>query len=123
MATTLYKGFSFSGFKQRGRFALYDTELVKRDILNHVFTILGEHRMMPSFGTRIPLLTFEQADTETLNIVEEDLLKVINYDPRVQLINMNVFCLPNNNAIIGLIDLFYVEFKVTDTLRIEVPPQ
>ena len=122
MAKT-YRGFSFAGWKVRGRHGLYNIALVKRDLLNHIYTIKGEHRMMPKFGTRIPLLTFEQADTETLEIVREDLKEVIAYDPRVQLIDMIVAVLPDNNAIVALIDLLYIEFDVRDVLRIEVPPQ
>lgn len=119
----IYRGFSFAGWKKRGRFQLTDIELVKRDLLNHIYTIKGEHRYMPGFGTRIPLLTFEQADEETMAIVRADLLEVFNYDPRVKLIDLKVICLPDNNAIIGLADLLYLEFNVRDVLRIEVPPQ
>lgn len=79
--------------------------------------------MMPNFGTRIPLLAFEQADKETLDIVDSDLREVFNYDPRVQLISMNVMNLPDNNAIIAVADLLYIEFNVRDVLRIEVPAQ
>lgn len=121
MAT--YRGFSFAGWKKRKSFRLNDIELVKRDLLNHIYTIKGEHRMMPNFGTRIPLLAFEQANAETLSIVDTDLREVFNYDPRVKLINLSVLNLPDNNAIIGLADLLYVEFNVRDVLRIEVPAQ
>ena len=119
----IYRGFSFAGWKKRNTFRLYDIDLVKRDLLNHIYTIKGEHRMMPNFGTRIPLLAFEQADKETLDIVDSDLREVFNYDPRVQLISMNVMNLPDNNAIIAVADLLYIEFNVRDVLRIEVPAQ
>lgn len=119
----IYRGFSFAGWKSRKRHGLYNIDLVKRDLLNHIYTIKGEHRMMPNFGTRIPLLTFEQADSETLDIVRVDLEEVVKYDPRVQLINMSVVVLPDNNAIIALVDLLYIEFEVRDVLRIEVPAQ
>ena len=119
----IYRGFSFAGWKKRERHGLDNIYLVKRDLLNHIYTIKGEHRMMPNFGTRIPLLTFEQADSETLDIVRADLEEVVKYDPRVQLINMSVVVLPDNNAIIALVDLLYIEFEVRDVLRIEVPAQ
>ena len=76
--------------------------------------------MMPNFGTRIPLLAFEQADEITMKVVEDDLREVFNYDPRVQLININILNLSDNNAIVALCDLLYIEFNVTDVLRIEV---
>ena len=121
MATKIYRGFSFAGWKQRKSFYLYDIELVKRDLLNHIYTIKGEHRYMPNFGTRIPLLTFEQIDQETISIVENDLTEVFKYDPRVELISLSVNALPDNNAILAMADLLYVEFNVRDVLHIEVP--
>lgn len=121
MATKIYRGFSFAGWKKRKGFRLYDIELVKRDLLNHIYTIKGEHRMMPNFGTRIPLLAFEQIDQETISIIEKDLTDVFKYDPRVQLISLSVAPLPDNNAILALADLLYVEFNVRDVLHIEVP--
>jgi phage baseplate assembly protein W len=116
----IYRGFSIAGWKKRGSFKLYDIELVKRDLMNHIYTIKGEHRMMPNFGTRIPLLAFEQADAETLKIIEDDIREVINYDPRVKLIDLQIMNLSDNNAIVVLCDLYYIEFDVRDVLRIEV---
>jgi phage baseplate assembly protein W len=76
--------------------------------------------MMPNFGTRIPILTFEPNDTETVKIIETDIREVCNYDPRVKLIDLKVLSLPDNNAIIALADLLYIEFNVRDVLHIEV---
>jgi phage baseplate assembly protein W len=118
MANTLYKGFSTVN-----RFGITDIELVKRDLLNHIYTIKGERVMMPNFGTRIPTLTFEPNDEYTKQIIEEDLTEVFNYDPRVQLISLVVLPLPDNNAIVALADLLYLEFNVQDVLHIEVKSQ
>ena len=79
--------------------------------------------MMPGFGTRIPTLAFEPCDAATKQIVEDDLNLVIDYDPRVKKISLNVFALPNNNAIVAIAELLFVEFNVTDELRIEVRTQ
>jgi phage baseplate assembly protein W len=123
MATNLYKGFSTRDWQDRQNFGMRDLELVKRDLLNHIFTVKGERVMMPNFGTRIPLLAFEPNDEQTRAIVEADLTEVFNYDPRVNLIGLTVSSLPDNNAILALADLLYVEFQVRDELRIEVPTQ
>lgn len=122
MATTaLYKGFSSQDWNVRRQFALSDIEVVKRDLMNHIFTIKGERVMMPDFGTRIPLLVFEQNDEATKTIIETDLREVFNYDPRVKLIDLQILTLNDNNAILALADLLYVEFNVRDVLRIEMP--
>ena len=123
MATSLYNGFSSSQWPTTRTFGIKDIELVKRDLLNHIYTIKGERVMMPNFGTRIPMMAFEPNNEVTRKIIETDLTEVFNYDPRVRLINLNVLTLPSNNAIIALADLLYVEFNVQDVLNIEVKTQ
>ena len=123
MATSLYNGFSTANWTTTRTFGIKDIELVKRDLLNQIYTIKGERVMMPNFGTRIPMMAFEPNDEATRSIIETDLTAVFNYDPRVQLINLNVMTLPSNNAIIALADLLYIEFNVQDVLNIEVKTQ
>lgn len=123
MSKVIYKGFSTANWIKNKTFALNDIELVKRDLLNHIYTIKGERVMMPNFGTRIPVLAFEPNDEQTRQIVEDDLRSVFEYDPRVKLLSLNVMSMPDNNAILALADLLYIEFNVTDVLRIEVATQ
>jgi phage baseplate assembly protein W len=120
MTKAIYRGFSTSNWIKSKSFGVSNIETVKQDLLNHIYTIKGERVMMPSFGTRIPLLTFEPNDPLTLAIVEEDLKTVFDFDPRVKLIEMKIVSLPDNNAILALADLLYIEFEVRDVLRIEV---
>lgn len=119
MAKSIYRGFSTANWGDRKTFSLTNIELVKRDLLNHIYTLKGTRVMMPGFGTRIPMLAFEPNDEETRAIVEQDLREVFNYDPRVKLLGLSVLNLVDNNAIVALADLLYVEFDVRDTLRIE----
>ena len=123
MTRAIYRGFSTFDWKTRRTFELNNIELVKRDILTHIFTEKGERVMMPNFGTRIPTLAFEPNDEHSRRIVEEDLREVFNYDPRVELINLSVVTIPDNNAMVAIADLLYIEFNVRDVLRIEVPTQ
>ena len=121
MAAT-YKGFSTKKWRSNSsNFLLTDIELVKQDLMNHIFTEKGSRVMMPNWGTRIPSLTFEQNDEYTRNIVEEDITAVIKADPRVKLLSLKVYSLSSNNAIIATVVLEYVEFNVTENLNIEVP--
>lgn len=115
-----YKGFSTKKWGKRRTFAQGDIELVKEDLLNHIFTERGTRVMMPNFGTRIPVLSFEPNDPATLDVIENDLREVFAYDPRVSLITMSVNALPDNNAIVVLADVLYLEFNVQETLRIEI---
>jgi phage baseplate assembly protein W len=119
--TILYRGFSTAKYETKGgTFSTSNIETVKRDLLNHIWTEIGERLMMPNFGTRIPTLAFEPCDEQTKSIVEEDIRKVINYDPRVKLINLEVVGLPDNNAIIAFVDIEYIELNILDTLHIEI---
>lgn len=120
MALPLYRGFSTASYllnKQNG-LSLTNQELVKQDLMNHIQTIKGERVHLPNFGTRIPLLAFEPLDQKTLAIVREDLKAVIDYDPRVKLIDMAINAAPDNNCIIAIVDLLYVELNITETFKL-----
>lgn len=118
--TSRYLGFSTFGNK-RG-FQLTGKDLITRDLLNHIYTLKGERVMLPDFGTRIPLMAFEPLDELTLAAVDEDLRAVFEYDPRVELIALVVFALPNNNAIVAVADVQYIELGgPVETLRLEFP--
>jgi phage baseplate assembly protein W len=101
-------------------FSTSDMETVKRDLLNHIYTIKGERVMMPNFGTRIPLLAFEPLDETTLQIVKDDLREVIDADPRVELVDMVVAALPDHNAISAFVELKYLKLNITDTIRLDI---
>ena len=120
MATkSLYRGFSSDNFLSARTLLVTDQEVVKRDLLNHIYTIPGERPHMPDFGTRIPLLAFEPLDDRTVQILREDLEKIVNYDPRVEMIDLVITPLPDNNAIVAYMDVRYIELNVTETLRLE----
>lgn len=115
-----YHGLSTSNWLQSRNLGTSDIEVVKQDLLNHIYTPVGSRVMMPTFGTRIPLLTFEPNDESTRQIVEDDLRTVFEYDPRVQLVELKVLSVPDHNMIAAFADLLFIEFKVTHTIHIEV---
>lgn len=122
MSQIFYKGFSTASFESdKKSFSVVNKEIVKRDILNHIFTQKGERVMMPKFGTRIPSLAFEPIDTITMDIIKEDLTEVIKYDPRVSLLGLQILPLSDNNTILAYVTIKYVETGDIDTLNIEVP--
>lgn len=123
MSKAIYRGFSTANWFKNRSFSINNVETVKRDLLNHIYTVRGERVMMPNFGTRIPIMTFEPLDTASLDIIRKDLTTVFEYDPRVQIITLDVFAQPDQNTIVALADLLYIEFNVRDTLRIEVASQ
>jgi phage baseplate assembly protein W len=116
----IYKGFSTANWLKTRSFQVADIEAIKHDLSNHIFTRLGERVMQPGFGTRIPDMAFEPNDEETIKIIKDDVIKVINYDPRVQLKSVEVYPIPDNNTIIIMVTVYYVEFQVTGVLNIDV---
>lgn len=120
---SIYRGFSTSFHQEnpnRG-FQTNNVETVKRDLLNHIWTIRGERVMQPDFGTSIPMLAFEPLDQNTLKVVEDDLREVFAFDPRVELIELVVTALPDNNAIYVVADLRYIELNTVETLKLSFP--
>ena len=117
----LYKGFSTQNFIKSNGQSLFakNIDLVKQDLMNHIYTAPGERVSMPNWGTRIPFMVFEPNDEKTRRIIEEDLKMVIDHDPRLRLINMKVVSLKDNNMIAAFIDVEYVEFNVRETLNLQ----
>ena len=116
----IYKGFSTANWLETRSFQVADIEAIKHDLSNHIFTRLGERVMQPGFGTRIPDMAFEPNDEETIKMIKDDVIKVINYDPRVELKSVEVYPIPDNNTIIIMVTVHYVEFQVTGVLNIDV---
>lgn len=97
-----------------------DLELVKMDLLNHIFTKKGERVMMPTFGTMIPEMAFEPLDGETISIVREEVTRVVNYDPRVELLDIQVSPDYDRNSLYVSASLFYIELGLTDNLELNI---
>ena len=117
---SIYKGFSTANWLENKSLIISDIEAIKHDLQNHIFTRLGERVMQPGFGTRIPEMAFEPNDEATIKIIRDDVLTVINYDPRVELVSLEVLPIPDNNTIIVLVTVLYIEFEVQGELRIDV---
>ena len=83
MAVATYKGFdtvtnNFGGSK------LTDTDLIKRDILNHFAITKGEKLMNAEFGTSLRDLIMDPLTEESKATVIQEVNTVINTDPRVR---------------------------------------
>lgn len=119
MMAKIYKGFSTKQYEDfGGTFEIYDIDCVKEDLMNDLMTIIGQRLKMPNEGTRIPIMSFEINDLESMHVVEEDLKKVINNDPRVDLLAISILPAPEKNVLIAVLKISYKEFNVTEDLRI-----
>lgn len=121
MAIATYKGFSSKAYLVRRTFGLTDVDLVKQDLINHIFTKKGERRGMPGYGTIIPDAVFEMLDEFLLDAVYTDLERVFKEDPRVEIINLDVNGDPDNNSLLATADLRYIELDTIDELQFFIP--
>lgn len=115
-----YKGFSFKNYENNKSFILVDVDVVKDDLKNHIYTRFGERVKMASFGSRIPDMPFEPLDQTSLSIIYEDLSNVFKYDPRVEMLDLQIVPDFDNNIVLAYAKLQYIELNLIDTLDIHI---
>ena len=96
--------------------ALKNSSAIARSIRNIVFTQPGEKFFNPEFGSRVSESLFEVVDqVSTIAIRDEIRSSIINYEPRVKL--LDVIVIPNevDNEM-----NFTVKYKI---IGIDIPPQ
>lgn len=74
--------------KSRAPYTLVDDDLIKRDLINEFYTKRGERVMRPNFGSIIWEVLMDPETVELENIINEDIRKIINRDPRVSLLDI-----------------------------------
>ena len=79
--------------------ALKNESAIARSIRNIVFTLPGEKFFNPNFGSRVSRSLFENID-EILasNIRDEIATSIVNFEPRVELKNVEVIPNYDNNS-------------------------
>ena len=96
--------------------ALKNSSAIARSIRNIVFTQPGEKFFNPEFGSRVSESLFEVVDeVSTIAIRDEIRSSIINYEPRVNLLDVLVNPKPDEN-----------EMEVTikyEIVGIDIPPQ
>ena len=96
--------------------ALKNSSAIARSIRNIVFTQPGEKFFNPEFGSRVSESLFEIVDeVSTIAIRDEIRSSIINYEPRVNLLDVLVNPYPDEN-----------EMNVTikyEIVGIDIPPQ
>ncbi len=74
---------------------------------------------MADHGTIIPELPFEMITDELVDTIYDELKRVFDYDPRVNLVDLVVTPYHDINTIMAAAVLYYIEFDVVDVLNIE----
>jgi len=96
--------------------SLSDTTAIARSIRNIVFTSPGEKFFNPDFGSRISESLFENVDKVSALAIEDEIKSsIINFEPRVNLLNTNVVPNPDDNEM-----NVTIEYEI---VGIDIPPQ
>tara|TARA_B100002019_G_C20707785_1_gene328753 strand:- start:59 stop:460 length:402 start_codon:yes stop_codon:yes gene_type:complete len=95
---------------------LKNTSAIARSLKNIVFTQPGEKFFNPDFGSRITESLFENVDDVSALAIEDEIRNsIINFEPRVNLLNVSVNPNVDDNEMNVII-----QYEVTG---IDVPPQ
>ena len=92
---------TFIGFNtqnQYKKFTLVDTELIKRDLLNAFNIVQGQLPGRPGYGTILWSFLFESQDQTTLSQIIREVKRVAGGDPRLNLIDTQIF--PQENGLL-----------------------
>jgi phage baseplate assembly protein W len=108
----------FVGFNTVGQpnppYSLTNIDLIKRDIENTFATPKGSRVMLPDYGTNIYEFLFDPFDEITKNSIIEDAINVIQGEPRVQLVTIDVN--QEDQALNIIMVLLFLPESVTDNL-------
>lgn len=108
----------FVGFNTVGQpnppYSLTNIDIVKRDINNHFATPMGSRLMMPNFGTRIYEYLFDPFDEYVKNAIIEDAVRVVQSDPRVEIVSIDVF--QEDQALTVVMVLLFKPESITDSM-------
>ena len=96
--------------------SLSDTSAIARSIRNIVFTSPGEKFFNPDFGSRISESLFENVDDVSALAIEDEIRSsIINFEPRVNLLDTVVVPNPDDNEM-----NVTIEYEI---VGIDIPPQ
>jgi len=71
--------------------ALKNANAISRSVRNIVMTLPGEKPFNPNFGSRVSSLLFENMDVITSGLILDEIkTSISNYEPRVELISVDV---------------------------------
>jgi phage baseplate assembly protein W len=116
MATTslhIYRGYSSYEYLSTKSFSIYDVKLVELDILNYIFTPLGTRLRLPHYGTRIQQLLFQPLIASTLADIRTELEGAFAYDPRVELVDLQLIPSIATQTVVAECVLYYIELNET----------
>ena len=96
---------------------LYDYELARTDLLNAFYIKKGEKLENPNYGTIIHDTLFEPFTSEISTAIEEDVIEIVNKDPRWTLDTLRI-----QQEEYGLnlaLEITYVPYNISESLSLD----
>lgn len=109
-----YRGFSTVN-PERNSWVLYDFELIKQDLVNHLHIKRGEKLSDPGFGTIIWDVLFEPLTGELRELIAEDISEIINHDIRVSVDRINVSSFETGIQVEST--MTFLPYNISESLR------
>jgi phage baseplate assembly protein W len=113
-SSQFYRGFSTQDNTTRS-VTLYDTELIKQDLINQLSTVKGERLMNPEFGTIIWNLIYDPLTDDLKEQIQEDIDRILASDPRINPIK--VFLLEKDYGLLIEASLTYADSNQVDNIK------
>ena len=101
-------------------FGRSNAALIKKDLLNHLFTRKGERVDMPNFGTNLKDLLFEPLDELLKTRIAGEIQAVIDYDPRVELLSITVAADEDRHTLTVELIVRFIEIQVIDNINLDL---
>lgn len=108
-----FRGFSSYNAERSRSWKYQDIDLIKRDLLNHFETRVGERVMRPDFGCAIWDWLMEPMNAALREQIINEAIRICHSDSRVEVQNVNVIEFENGIRI--EISLLFVGFNVIET--------
>lgn len=98
---------------------LRDDAAIKNSIRNLILTNFFERPFQPLVGADLLGILFEPATVFTRNVIKDKVTKVVNrYEPRVEILNIEITDMRDSNAYMISISYRIKEFNITDTTQV-----
>lgn len=109
-----YKGFSSN--QPTKNFKLQDIDLIKQDLINHFYIRKGEKLENPEFGTVLWDMLFEPFTEEVKTIIAKDVEDIVNYDPRISVLSVNVDSTDKGIRIEA--EIIYIQYNISEKMAL-----
>jgi phage baseplate assembly protein W len=111
--TTIYRG--ISTLVNKKKYVLTDYALARQDLINYFNIRKGDKLMQPNFGCIIWDHLFDPLDEAVQELVTNDIMRIVSYDPRLRVGQVAVT--QQQNGLMVQLTLSYVPTNQTDTIN------